>query len=45
VALAKCSYDLLSLPHLLVKRTNGRKPLIDYSQNHVVTLEEYLKIM
>jgi hypothetical protein len=27
------------------RRINGRKPLVDYSQNHVVTLEEYLRIM
>jgi hypothetical protein len=33
------------LPHLPIRRTNGREPLGDYSQNHVVKLEEYLKIM
>jgi hypothetical protein len=38
--------NLLSLlPHLLARRTNGRKPLIDYSQSHVVTLKYYLTIM
>jgi hypothetical protein len=25
------------LPYLLVKRTNGKEPLVDYSQSHVVT--------
>ncbi len=37
-------HDLLSLPHLPTK-TNGKKPLVDYFQNHVVTSKEYLKIM
>jgi hypothetical protein len=27
------------------RRTNGKEPLMDYSQNHVVILEEYLRIM
>jgi hypothetical protein len=45
VALAECFHSLLSLPHLLTKRTNGREPLIDYSQSHVVTSKEYLKII
>jgi len=27
----------LSLPYLLARRTNGREPLVDYSQSHVVT--------
>jgi hypothetical protein len=35
---------LLSLPHLPT-RTNGKKPLVNYSQNHVATSKEYLKIM
>jgi hypothetical protein len=35
----------MSLPHLPSRRTNGRKTVVDYSQNHVVTLEEYLRIM
>jgi hypothetical protein len=33
------------LPHLPTRRTSGKKPLVDYSQSHVVTLEEYLMIM
>jgi len=45
VALVQGCDNLLSLPHLLIRRTNGREPLMDYFQNHVVTLEEYLKIM
>jgi hypothetical protein len=31
--------------HLLARKTHGKKSLIDYSQNHVVTLEEYLGII
>jgi hypothetical protein len=27
------------------KRTHGQKPLVDYSQSHVVTSELYLKVM
>ncbi len=34
--------NLLSLPPLPTKRTSGRESLVDYSQSHVVTLEEYL---
>ncbi len=45
VTLAKGFHGLLSLPHLLARRTNGRKPLIDYFQSHVVTSKEYLRIM
>ncbi len=37
--------NLLSLPHLLTRRTSGRESLVDYSQSHVVTSEEYLTIM
>jgi hypothetical protein len=43
-ALAHRCHNLLSLSHLPVKRTNGREPLMDYSQTHVVTSEEYLSI-
>lgn len=35
----------LSLPHLLARKTHSRKPLVDYSQNHVVTSCQYLNIM
>ncbi len=43
-ALAHHCHNLLSLRHLPSRRTNGRKPLMDYSQSHVVTLEKYLSI-
>jgi hypothetical protein len=36
---------LLSLPHLLVRKTKGREPLMDYSQSFMVTFDEYLRIM
>jgi len=36
---------LLSLPYLPSKQLHGIKPLVDYSQSHVVTLEEHLQIM
>ncbi len=45
VALAEGFHNLLSLPHLFARRTNGRKPLIDYFQSHVVTSEKYLRII
>jgi len=35
--------NLLSLPCLLVRRTNGSE--LNYSQNYVMILEEYLTIM
>jgi hypothetical protein len=34
--------NLFFLLHMLARKTQGRKSLVDYSQNHVVTLEEYL---
>jgi len=45
VASAQGCHGLLSLPHLPARWTNRRKTLVDYSQSHVVTLEEYLRIM
>jgi hypothetical protein len=33
------------LPHLLTRKTCGRESLVDYSQSHVVTFDEYLQIM
>jgi hypothetical protein len=36
---------LLSLPHVLAKRTNGRDSLIDYLQSHVMNFKKYLTIM
>jgi len=38
-------HGLMSLPHLFARRTNGRVPLVNYSQSHVVASKEYLKIM
>jgi len=45
LALAHGCHCLLSLPHLPARRTNGREPLVDYSQSHVVKSKEYLRIM
>jgi len=38
-------HNLLSLPHLLVRRTRENEPLIDYYRSHVVTSVEYLSIL
>jgi hypothetical protein len=38
-------HNLLSLLHLRTRRARGKKPLIDYSQSHVVTSFEYLNIL
>jgi hypothetical protein len=38
-------HGLLSLPHLLARRTNGRELSVDYSQSHVITSKEYMRIM
>jgi hypothetical protein len=38
-------HNLLLLFHLLTRCTKGKKPLIDYSQSHVVTSFEYLDIL
>jgi hypothetical protein len=45
VALAQGCHNLMSLPHLPTQKTNGRKPLVDYSQSHVVNSKEYSRIM
>jgi hypothetical protein len=45
VALTQGCHNLMSLPNLPTRRTNGREPLVDYFQNHVVTSKEYLRIM
>jgi hypothetical protein len=37
--------NLLSLPCLPTRRISGRKLLIDYSHNHVMTSKEFLTIM
>jgi hypothetical protein len=39
-ALAHQCHSLLSLPHLPTRRTNGRKPLMDYFQSHVALLRD-----
>jgi hypothetical protein len=44
-ALAQRCHNLMSLPHLPTQKTNGRKPLVDYSQSQVVNSREYLRIM
>jgi len=36
---------MLSLLTLLTKRRQGNKPLVDYSNSHVVTLDQYLVIL
>jgi hypothetical protein len=38
-------HNLFSLPHLLAIHTKGKEPLIDYSQYHIVTSNQYLNIM
>jgi len=38
-------HNLLSLPRLPARCTRGKKPLIDYSQSHVVTFTKYLHII
>jgi len=35
----------LSLPHLPVKKTCEKEPLVDYIQSHVVTSDKYLQIL
>jgi hypothetical protein len=45
MALTHVYHGLLSLPDMLVRRTNGKEPLANYSQSYVVTSEKYLKIM
>jgi hypothetical protein len=37
--------EFVIMPHLLIRRTNGQKPLLDYLQKHVVISKEYLKVM
>ncbi len=40
-----CMCSLLSLLHLPTRCTQGKEPLIDYSQSHVVTSTNYLSIL
>ncbi len=37
--------NLFSMPHLLARQTKGKEPLVDYSQSHVITYDQYLDIM
>ncbi len=37
--------NLLLLSHLLTRRTQGIKLLVDYSRSHFITSNEYLEIM
>jgi hypothetical protein len=37
-------HNLLSLPHLRTRLTIEKKPLVNYSQSHIVTSTEYLII-
>jgi hypothetical protein len=37
--------NLLSLPHLLARKTRRKEPLMDYSQSYVVTSSEYFCIL
>ncbi len=36
---------MLSLLHLAIKKPKGKEPIIDYSQLHVMILDEYLEIL
>jgi len=38
-------HNLLTLPHLHARPTQGREPLVDYFRSHVVTSIEYLGIL
>jgi len=38
-------HNLLALPCLLAKPTQGKKPLVDYSRSHVVISIKYLIIL
>ncbi len=37
--------NLFSLPHLLARKTRGKKSLVDYNQSYVVTSREYFRIL
>jgi hypothetical protein len=37
-----CLHNLLSLSHLPIRKTSDKEPLVDYSQSHVATSDEYL---
>jgi hypothetical protein len=41
----RCFANLLSLPHLLARKTQGTKLLVDYDISHVVTSNVSLNIM
>ncbi len=37
--------DLLSLPRLPTRRKNDKEPLVDYSNSHVVALDQYMTVL
>jgi hypothetical protein len=37
--------DLLSLPRLPTRKRHGKEPLVDYSNSHVVTSNQYLAML
>lgn len=37
--------NLLSLPHLLERKTKGKELLMDYNQSYVITSSEYSSIL
>ncbi len=37
--------DLLSLPRLPTRRKHGKEPIVDYSNSHVVTSNQYLVVL
>jgi hypothetical protein len=37
--------NLLRLPQLPTRKRQGKKPLVDYSNSHVVTLDQYLIVL
>jgi hypothetical protein len=37
--------SLLSLPYLLARCTQGKEPLVDYSQSHIMTSTNYLSVL
>jgi hypothetical protein len=38
-------HNLFSLLRLFVRQKKGKEPLVDYSQSHVITFDQYLNIM
>jgi len=40
-----CLKNLLFLPHLPIRKTHEKEPLVDYNQSHVVTFDEYVQLL